>query len=173
MNGLELPQPPRPIAELRAELALAEACEPIWQAHQDAKAAYAEALESGDLAAIRAAGRAKNAAAIRLNETRAWLRREARIARLTAEIPNVENRLAGPVVDRQGRESAELRAELEELLAAMRAELEELSELAAPLRELFGAQPGPDLPVVVEDGSASADGVPVTVRARARTGKGA
>ncbi|MEV4245223.1 hypothetical protein AB0J63_17630 [Streptosporangium canum] len=171
MNGLGLPKPSPSIAQLRADLAMAEACEPIWQAHQDAKAAHADAVESGDLAAIRETSRAKNDAAVRLNDTREWLRRERRITKLTAEVPALEARLAGPILDTAGREDAELRAELVAQLADLRQELPELESKAAPLRELFGSVPAAPIGVVVEDGSTSADGLPAMAQARVRTGK--
>ena len=171
MNGLGLPPAPTPFAQRRAEQAMDAACEPIWQAHQDAKQVLADAVESGDLVAMREASAAKNTAAIRLNDTRTWLRREKRIAKLQAEIPALEMRLAGPILDAAGREDAELRAELAACLATFREELPALEAEAQPLRDLFGAMPAEPIGVVVEDGSASADGLPVTVRARARTGK--
>ncbi|MFE3449619.1 hypothetical protein ACFXJ8_11855 [Nonomuraea sp. NPDC059194] len=172
MNGLGQPAVQESAAELRARLELVEACEPIWQAHQDAKAAAKEAAVSGDAVAYRAAVEAKNDAAVRLNGTRQWLRREARIAKLKANIPQLQQRLAGQILNEHGQEDAELRAELAERLDGWQAELVELEEVAAPLREALGALPTPVADVVVEDGGASVDvPSPAAMRARVRTGK--
>ena len=168
MNGLGLPTSQPTLAELREQLAMAEACEPIKQELQEAKAAYREALDSSDQDAIAVAKQRKQAAAHHINETRTWLRREARIGRLLAMIPELQTRLAGPILDEHGRDDQQLRAEVEEALAAMKAELPALEAEAAPLRELFGAA-GP--PIVVEDPDVTAVDMPV-VKAEARAMKG-
>lgn len=168
MNGLGLPAAEPTIAELRAQLAVATACEPISIELQEAKAAYRDALDDGNPKTVAAAKERKSVAADHINETRTWLRREARIGRLLAEIPQLEARLAGQVLDEHGGEDVELRAQLEAQLAAMREELPLLEEEAAPLRELFAAA-GPH--TLVGDASVTTVGLP-TVAVKAKPMKG-
>ncbi|MGW6498543.1 hypothetical protein [Nonomuraea angiospora] len=173
MNGLGLPTAQPTVRELREQLALAEACEPISSELQDAKEAYRQALESGDPAAIGAAKERKQAAAHHINETRTWLRREARIAKLQTLIPDLQTQLAEPAWQPKPGwtdEERQARADMEAALAAMEAELPALEEEAAPLRELFGSIPQAGPPIVVEDGSAAVD-MPV-VKASAKAMKG-
>lgn len=148
MNGLGLPAAEPTVAELRDRLALAEACEPIQQENSDAKQAYRDALATGDPAVVAAAKQRKQAAADRINETRTWLRGEARIAYLTGYLARPES---------QNRPDVELRH-------AMRKELEGLEVLVAPFREAFGAAQA--AAVVVEDGSASVSTPAVRVKAK-------
>ncbi|MEV0586315.1 hypothetical protein [Nonomuraea sp. NPDC050310] len=169
-NGFELQTAQPSVRELREQLAMAEALEPIELELQAAKQAYRDALEDGDPQTIAAAKQRKQDAANHINETRTWLRRERRIAKLLTQIPALEERLAGQILDDDGREDADLRAQLQARLAGMREELPVLEAEAAPLRELFGT-PQPS-PVVVEDGSADVDAPAVTATAKARTGKG-
>jgi PAS domain-containing protein len=153
MNGLGLPKPQPSIAQLRDELALAEACHPIEQEAAEAKQAYRDALSSGDPDEIAAAKARKQAAADRINETRTWLRAEARIAYLTGYLER-------PVSDT--RPDVELRH-------AMQQELDKLEQLVAPFREAVAAFP-PGPVVVVEDGTVEAVTPAVQVQAHAMKG---
>lgn len=152
MNGLGLPGPQTPVSELRRQLAMAEACEPIERELQEAKQAYRDALDDGDPETVAAAKERKSAAANHINETRTWLRREARIA-------DLKSRLAVP----QGSTPDPWRFDMEK-------ELDQLEAEAAPLREYLGAVPQPGPPIVVEDGSASVDMPHVQAKARAMKG---
>lgn len=78
------------IAKRRGELELLDALQPIAEEHEQAKAAYAEALAAGGPAAIREAKRRKNEAARRLNDTRAWLRTEAAVKAWTVRLEQAE-----------------------------------------------------------------------------------
>ncbi|NRQ35978.1 hypothetical protein HII36_29710 [Nonomuraea sp. NN258] len=168
MNGLGLPAAQPSVAELEAQLAMARALEPIQRELADAKRAYRDALDGGDQAVIEAAKERKRKAAHDANETRTWLRREARIAKLRQQLPALVERLAGRILDPDGREDVELRAELQERADGMRQELEALEGEAVPLRELFAAA-GP--PVIVETPSVTEVELPTaTVRARAQKG---
>ncbi|WP_326637264.1 hypothetical protein OG884_26475 [Streptosporangium sp. NBC_01755] len=173
MNGLGLPAAQPTAAELRAQLALAEACEPIQQENLDAKQAYRDALERGDAAEIAAAKERKQAAAHQINETRTWLRREARIAKLQALIPALEEDLSKPHWRPTSAWRPEEHRHLEEArerLAAMKAELPALEADAAPLREVFESLPVPVPPFVLEDGSAQVDLPPVAVKSKTMKG---
>lgn len=162
--------------QLRAELALVEACEPIEEAHLDAKDAYQQAVASGDAEAIREAKRVKVETGNRLNETREWLRREAEVVKLqTVTIPKLERVLAGPMLVPDGKggsvDDAKARADVQAALAAARAELTGLSVKAAETRtalEALGGQVVGD-PVVRElpPGSAEVTAPAITVRPRA------
>ncbi|MFC3986430.1 hypothetical protein [Streptosporangium jomthongense] len=116
--------------QLRGELELLEALEPISEEHADAKEAYQAALTSGDPEAIRAAKARKQAASNRLNETREWLRREREIAKLSATtIPELERLLS-----QQGGGGNARRAELGAALEQARAQLERAQAEAAVVR---------------------------------------
>lgn len=117
MNGLSRPPERKTASQLRRELAVAEACEPIEQERDDTRQAYADALASGDPKTIAAAKAVRDAAALRLNDTRKWLRAEARVAVL-------KGRLARP----GGQDDRDKDA----------AELASLEVLLAPYRELLG-----------------------------------
>lgn len=162
-------------AQLRAELALVEACEPIEDAHAEAKDLYREALASGDPVAIRAAKAVKVAAANALNETRTWLRREAAIVKLsTITIPKLEAVLAGPVLVKHGdadaREDPKARAQVQEALAAARAELEVMAAKAVQVRRdleaLGGVVQGDPVPHDLPPGSADVDLPTISVKPR-------
>lgn len=145
--------------QVRDELALLEALEPVEEAHLAAKAEYQEAVRSGDLARARAAKARKLETGNRLNEIRLWLRREAAIVDLqTKIIPDLEARLSRPILVQDGtgdaRDDTETRAALEAQLNAYRAELEVMSREAAAYRaelealggEVVGEPVPPDLP---------------------------
>lgn len=169
MNGLGLPGPEPTVRELRDQLALAEACEPIQQENADAKQAYRDALDGGDPAEIAAAKQRKQEAADAINETRTWLRREERIAVLARLIPRAEAELAAPHWKPRPDWTPEIhqeRADLEARLNAMKEDLPALEAAARPLRELFGAFPAPGPAVAVEDGSVSVSTPAVRVKAK-------
>lgn len=173
MNGLGLAGPQPTVSELRRQLAMAEACEPIERELQEAKQAYRDALDDGDPETVAAAKARKAAAAHHINETRTWLRREARIGTLNALIPDLQAQLAEPAWQPRPDwtvEERQARADMEAALASMQEELPALEAEAAPLREYLGAVPQPGPPIVVEDGSAHVD-MP-TVQAKARAMKG-
>ncbi|WP_101788642.1 hypothetical protein [Nonomuraea indica] len=151
MNGVMQPGPRKTARQLRDELAVVEACEPIQQAHQEAKTAYAEALKSGDPQAITAAKATKEQTAVRLNETRQWLRAEAAVAHLT-------HQLATP-----GRRPAEQQASME-------AQLAHLEQLVVPIREALAAFPARVPDVVVEEPGSARVTLP-TVQARKKGGQ--
>jgi len=78
------------IAKRRGELELLDALQPIAEEHEQAKAAYAEALAAGNPAAIEQAHARKRETARRLNDTRAWLRTEAAVKAWTARLEQAE-----------------------------------------------------------------------------------
>lgn len=111
------------IAKRRGELELLDALQPIAEEHEQAKAAYAEALAAGNPAAIREAKQRKNEAARRLNDTRAWLRTEAAVKAWTARLEQAE---------RSGQADADkVRAQLERWEARARKWREALAALQA------------------------------------------
>ncbi|MFI6904891.1 hypothetical protein ACIBKY_26760 [Nonomuraea sp. NPDC050394] len=161
----------------QAVRALEDALEPIEEALYQAKEAYWEAVEGGDVGAIRAAKAAKVEAATRMEETRTWLRREAEIDKLqTRTIPRLEEILAGPMLVKTGkndaREDPQARAEVELTLVAAHAELEALNALAVPLRRelaaLGGVVVGDPVPPDLPPGSADVTAPSITVKSRAR-----
>lgn len=114
-------------ARRREELQLLEDLVPISEEHEQAKAEYREALESGDPQRIRAAKARKQEAARRLRETRFWLRAEDRARRLAAELERAE---------RHGDKGQ---------AAQVRAELERWEQRLTPIREglaVLAAQKG-------------------------------
>ncbi|MFC3980163.1 hypothetical protein [Streptosporangium jomthongense] len=128
--------------QIRAELELLEALEPIADEHQEAKEAYRAALASGDREAIEAAKERKLQASNQLNETRTWLRREQEIVHLAATIVAIEQRLAGPILDQDGEEDAAQRAELEAAVGQARSQLERAQAEAAVVRRELAALTG-------------------------------
>lgn len=141
----------RDSARLREELAMAEALEPIQDAHAEAKETYEDALkiyrravvmedrEAAEraLAAVREAKKVLLPAANRLNETRTWLRRERTMVRLQNVAEVLERRLAKPILVKHGsdaREDSITRAELQGRLERARADLEGMSADAAMMR---------------------------------------
>ncbi|MBF8191653.1 hypothetical protein ITP53_39365 [Nonomuraea sp. K274] len=157
--------------------ALEDACTPLEEALYAGKETYWAALEGGDRAAIREAKAAKQAAASRLEETRTWLRREAEIVKLqTRTIPKLEGILARPMLVKHGKNDAKedpaARAEVERALAAAKAELQQLTALAIPLRrqleELGGLVVGDPVPPDLPAGSADVTAPTITVAPRAR-----
>lgn len=168
--------------QLRAELELVEALEPIEEAHAEAKTAYRAALDSGDQAAIAAAKRVKLAAAHHLNETRTWLRRERAITKLsTVTIPELERVLAGPILISDGKgeagEDSEQRSELEQALAAAREELAafqvEAGQMRRDLEALGGVVSAEAVPLDLPPGSADVTTSAITVKPLANgDGKG-
>lgn len=108
----------------RRELEVLEALEPIRVENVEAKAAYQAAVESGDERAIAKAKARKDQAARRLNETRRWLRTEARVAELASELEQLEQR--GDQVAAQ----------------TVRAQLQRWEEQARPYREALAALAG-------------------------------
>lgn len=154
----------RTSAQVRAELELLEALEPIEQAHLDAKAAYKAAVASGDRAAIKAAKQRKRETGDRLNEVREWLRREQVIRKLqTVTVPELERRAASGT-DKQRREA-------EAVLERARAELKTLADQAAAYRaaleQLGGVVTGEPVPADLPPGSADVSMPAVAVKAKA------
>lgn len=154
MNGLgNTPHEENPLQwtarQLRDRLALIEACEPIQQAHHEAKQAYQEAMAAGNPRVIAAAKQARDMAASRLNETRRWLRAEARLAHLLTFL-------------------ASARPEGERLAAEQ--EIGGLETLLAPYREAFAARPALPAGPGRAGGAGSAEVDMPAVRVRAKGG---
>lgn len=148
-----------------AERALEDQLDAIEDDHLEAKAAHAAAVAGGDRQQIVAAKAAKLETGGRLNETRDWLRREQAVIRLaTRVIPELEQRLAGPILVKHGKNDAvedpAERARLQQVLAARVLQLYAMAadalEVRRQLAELGATFPA-ELPEAVDPPPGSVD----------------